>query len=69
MKSELIIHFLKKYKKEILWWIFFIIFSQTIGFSQFAYRREDYERELAKDYKRKLAKSKKESTKSKEESL
>lgn len=42
------IRFLKKYKKEILWWIFFIIFSQTIDFKQFAYRREDYEAELDK---------------------
>ena len=39
---SILIAFLKKYKKEILWWIFFIIFSQTIDFDQFAYKPEDY---------------------------
>ena len=69
MKSELVIHFLKKYKKEILQWIFVIIFCQTFDFKQIAYTRESYERKLAKDYERKLAKSKKKSTKSEEEEL
>jgi len=39
---SILIAFLKKYKKEILWWIFFIIFSQTIDFDQFAYKSENY---------------------------
>lgn len=50
------ISFFKKYKKEILWWIFFIIFSQTFDFNQLAYRREDYEAELAKAYELKKLK-------------
>ena len=43
MKSELVIHFLKKYKKEILQWIFVIIFCQTFDFKQIAYTREFYD--------------------------
>jgi hypothetical protein len=42
------IRFLKKYKKEILWWTLFIRFCPTIDFNQFAYRREDYQAELDK---------------------
>ena len=72
MKSELILNFcvkfLKTYKKEILWWVFFIIFSRTIDFNDFAYTREKYEAELAKAYKAKLdKKSKDESIESKED--
>lgn len=67
MKYEFIILFCKKYKKEILSWIFVIIFCRTFDFTQIAYTRESYERKLAKDYERKLAKSKKESTESEEE--
>ena len=50
-KYEFIINFLKKYKKEILWWIFFIIFSQRIDYGRFAYTKEDYERDLRRKYK------------------
>ena len=69
MKYEFIINFCKKYRKEILWWIFCIIFCRTFDFEQIAYTREYYQRQLAKDYQRKLAKSKKESMESEEEEL
>ena len=61
MKYEFIINFCKKYRKEILWWIFYIIFCRTFDFKQIAYTREYYERELAK--------SKKEPTESEEDKL
>lgn len=45
MKSQFIINFCinfwKKYKKEILWWIFFRIFSPTIDFNQIPYRPQN----------------------------
>ena len=41
MKYVLIINFCRKYKKEILWWIFFTIFCQTTDLDQFAYKPED----------------------------
>ena len=47
----MIINFWKIYKKEILWWIFFIIFSQKIDYDRFAYTKEDYERDLRRKYK------------------
>ena len=34
---------------EILWWIFFIIFSRTIDFNQFAYKPEDYKAMYSSD--------------------
>lgn len=61
MKYEFRINFCKKYRKEILWWLFFIIFSQTFDFKQIAYTRKYYQRHLAK--------SKEEFTESKEEEL
>ena len=41
---KFLINFCRKYKKEILWWIFFLIVSQRIDYDRFAYTREDYER-------------------------
>lgn len=38
----ILVNFFKKYKKEILWWIFFTIFCQTIDLDQFAYKPENY---------------------------
>lgn len=42
MKYEFVINFLRKYKKEIIWWIFFVVFCQTTDFDQFAYKPENY---------------------------
>ena len=77
MKDEFLkflINFCRKYKKEILWWILFVIVSQRIDYDRFAYTAEDHERDLAKDYelkqrraKRKHNKSKKKSTDSEED--
>ena len=61
MKDEFLkflINFCRKYKKEILWWILFLIVSQRIDYDRFAYKPEDYERELAKNYERKKRRTK-----------
>lgn len=42
---KFLINFCRKYKKEILWWIFFIIVSQRIDYDRFAYKPEDYKPE------------------------
>ena len=42
---KFLINFCRKYKKEILWWIFFLIFSQRIDYDRFAYKPEDYKPE------------------------
>ncbi len=71
MKDEFLkflINFCRKYKKEILWWIFFLIVSQRIDYDRFAYKLEDYERELAKDYERKERRAKRKHNKSKKKS-
>ena len=39
---KILINFCRKYKKEILWWIFVIIVSQRIDYDRFAYKPEDY---------------------------
>ena len=54
------IRFFRKYKKEIVWWTFVIIFSRTINFNHFAYRPEDYAAELEKSKKSKESKESKE---------
>ena len=42
---KFLINFCRKYKKEILWWIFFLIASQRIDYDRFAYKPEDYKPE------------------------
>ena len=42
---KILINFCRKYKKEILWWVFFLIVSQRIDYNRFAYKPEDYELE------------------------
>ena len=67
MKDEFLkflINFCRKYKKEILWWILFLIVSQRIDYDRFGYKPEDYERELAKDYERKERRAKRKHNKS-----
>ena len=71
MKDEFLkflINFCRKYKKEILWWVLFILVSQRINYDQFAYKPEDYERELAKNYERKKRRAKRKHNKSKKKS-
>ncbi len=71
MKDEFLkflINFCRKYKKEILWWILFLIVSQRIDYDRFSYKPEDYERELAKDYERKERRAKRNHNKSKKKS-
>ena len=69
MKDEFLkflINFCRKYKKEILWWILFLIVSQRIDYDRFAYKPEDSERK-ERPAKRKHNKSKKKSTDSEED--
>ena len=67
MKDEFLkflINFCRKYKKEILWWILFLIVSQRIDYDRFGYKPEDYERELAENYERKKRRAKRKHNKS-----
>lgn len=65
---KFLINFCRKYKKEILWWIFFLLVSQRIDYDRFAYTPEDHKRELAEDYERKERRAKRKDNKLKKKS-